>query len=77
MLLCWGIVWVRFNEKIMIILIMVMLVRVNSLVVLLVNNVLVCMCMIGVRKLLMVLNRLIKLIFVVSVVLDSSCVGIV
>lgn len=55
----------------------VIVVSVSNFVVLLVNNVFVFMCRIGVINLFIVLNRFIKLIFVVSVVLESSCVGIV
>lgn len=66
-----------FSVKIINELMMVILVSVSRFVVLLVNNVFVFMCRIGVIKLFIVLNRLMKLIFVVRVVLESSCVGMV
>lgn len=76
MLVC-VIVWFICRVKIISELMIVIVVSVSNFVVLLVNNVFVFMCRIGVINLFIVLNRFIKLIFVVSVVLESSCVGIV
>lgn len=55
----------------------VIVVSVSNFVVSLVNNVFVFTRRIGVINSFIVLNRFIKLIFVVSVVSESSCVGIV